>query len=388
MYLDNASTTKPKEEVVSAMMPYLVDKWYNPSGLYKEATKIKEDIEYARETIADFIGAKSDEIYFTSCGSEGNCWAIDGFCKESFSRNRIPVVITTKIEHKSILECVKNSLCGTDGYYVILRVDNKGFVDLISLQEDLEYYYNHMKADVLVSIQYANNEIGTIQDIQSISKMVHKYEGILHVDAVQAFGQIPIDVKKLGIDMMTVSGHKVGCPKGIGFLYKSNNVNIKPLIYGTQMNGLRGGTENVAYIMGMARAVELLKDNEYNAYYESIKISSRRNYFMNMLKKRLGCSINGSFVDRLHNNINATFPQNITSESLIYMLDISGMMASAGSACNSHTNEPSHVLKAIGLSNEEAMRTVRFTIDVDITDKEIDKVIDEIEKSIKLLTME
>ena len=382
IYLDNAATTKVKPEVVTAMMPYLIDKWYNPSSLYSEAVEVKNNIESARETIADFIGAKRDEIFFTSGGSEGNCWAIDGFCKEVLSHNRIPIVITTKIEHKSILECVQKSLCSTDGYYVIIPVDNNGFVDLVTLQENLEYYYNQLKTDVLVSIQIANNEIGTIQDIESISKLVHKYEGILHVDAVQAFGQIPINVKELNIDMMTVSGHKIGAPKGIGFLYKNYSTNIKPLIYGSQMDGMRGGTENTAYIMGFSKAIELC-----NISAEKIsELCKKRDYFISKLIKEFGCKLNGDRRQRLPNNINVTFPQNITGESMLYMLDISKIYTSTSSACNSHSIIPSQVLKSIGLTDEEAMKTIRISISEDITYKDIDYIIDEIKKSIQLIS--
>lgn len=381
IYLDNAATTKPKKEVIDAMLPYLTDEWYNPSSLYGESTKVKDKIEEAREIVADFIGAESNEIYFTSGGSESNCWAIKGFVDECVANKKHPIVLTSTIEHKSIMECVKN--LDADTYYV--NVNKFGYIDIGGLEHTLNSIHKTVEnKSLLVSIQIANNEIGTIQNISSISDIVHEYGGILHVDAVQGFGHINIDVDMLGIDLMSASGHKIGAPKGIGFLYIRNGIKIKPIIYGSQMGSMRGGTENVPYIIGMAKAVELF-DTGIGSF---IKLSLMRNYFSNRLKKEFGCKLNGCEHVRLPNNINVTFPQNITGESLLYMLDMSGIKVGTGSACNSKSIEPSYVLKAIGLSDSEAMRTVRFTLSDDITSSDIDKVIEEIGKSIKLLTLE
>ena len=381
IYLDNAATTKPKQEVINSMMPYFTDKWYNPSSLYSKSQQIKKDIEDTRKTVANFINAHTDEIFFTSSGSEGNCWAIRGFVDYWVSNNAKPVIITSSIEHKSILSCVKN-LNNVDVYY--LQVNHSGLIDMKILDEllfNVAFEYGH---PTLVSIQFANNEIGTIQYINDISKLVHSYGAIFHTDAVQAFGKIPIDVKELGIDMMTTSGHKIGTPKGIGFLYKKNSVEINPLIYGSQMNGMRGGTENTPYIIGIGKAVELLKKEMQNNY---VKTFNTRGYMFERLDE-LGCKFNGSMFNGLPNVISATFPQNISSESLIYMLDMSDICISAGSACNSHFIEPSYVLKAIGLSDEESMRTIRITLSSDNTKEDIDYVINEIEKAIKLLTLD
>ena len=376
IYLDNAATTKPKKEVIDAMVPYLTEKWHNPSSLYNPATKIKKDIEGAREIVSNFIGANSDEIYFCSSGSEANCWTITGFCHNHNLLNEKPVIITSTIEHKSILECVKNMIA--DVYYI--DVDEYGFIKTDELAKLLTNRCLWGKS-VLVSIQLANNEIGTIQKIKNISEMLNQCGGWLHVDAVQAFGRIPIDVNELGIDMLSASGHKIGCPKGIGFLYKRNNVNISPLIYGSQMNGMRGGTENVPYIIGLAKAVELcnLSNNEIN------EMNFKRNYFAGCLGYKFGCKLNGHASQRLPNNINVTFPQNINGESLLYMLDISNIQISTGSACNSKSVEPSHVLKAIGLTNEESMRTIRISISNETTYEEIDYVINEIDNAIKII---
>lgn len=377
IYLDAAATTKPDPKVIEAMMPYFTDKWYNPSSLYTPSVQIKKDIEEARKTVANCIGAKANEIYFTSGGSEGNCWAIQGFVNYWRSKGEIPVIITSVVEHKSVISCVKN--LDVEVHYI--GVDDEGFIDIPVLKAlfDLGVY----NKKILVSIQFANNEIGTIQRIKKIANIVHKYGATFHTDAVQAFGNVDIDVDNLGIDMMTTSGHKIGAPKGIGFLYKRTGINISPLIYGSQMDSMRGGTENVPYIIGMAEAVKLLQKDEER----QLRLTILRNNFISQLKA-LGCKVNGSLSERLPNNINTTFLQNITGESLLYLLDMSNMFVSTGSACNSKSIEPSYVLTAIGLTNEEAMRTIRITLPKDITMDEIDSVVDEIKKQIKLLTME
>lgn len=379
IYLDNAATTKPKKEVVEAMMPYLIDKWHNPSALYNEASKIKGDIESARKTIGNYINANGNEIFFTSSGSESNCWAIQGFVNKCIAKGKKPCVITSVIEHKSIIECVDN-LNNVDVHYI--SVDKNGFINIAQLRNILFYASTICEEEVLVSIQFANNEIGTIQHIKEIAEQVHRFNGVFHTDAVQAFGHIDINVKELDVDMLTASGHKIGCPKGIAILYKKDSINISPLIYGSQMDGMRGGTENVPYIIGMAKAVKLLEeDNEYQ-----LRMTIIRNNFISQLKS-LGCSINGSVEDRLCNNINITFLQNISGESMVYMLDTCGIYVATGSACNSHAITPSYVLKAIGLSDEDAYKTIRITLPDDIDIKEIDKVIHEMSKQILLLSI-
>ena len=377
IYLDNAATTQPKKEVVEAMMPYLTDKWYNPSALYSEASKIKEDIESARETIGSFINAKSNEIFFTSSGSESNCWAIQGFINYCNRKGKEATIITSVIEHKSIIACVENM--NVDVHFV--GVDKEGFVDIKALESLIHDAYIESN-EILVSIQFANNEIGTIQHIKEIAALVHKYDALFHTDAVQAFGHVAIDVKDLDVDLLTASGHKVGCPKGIGILYKKYLVDIDPLIYGNQMDGMRGGTENVPYIIGMAKAVKLLQEDEDYV----LRMTTLRNNFISRLKS-LGCSINGSIEERLCNNISITFFQNISGESMVYMLDTCGIYIATGSACNSHTITPSYVLKAIGLSDDDAHKTIRITLPDYITMDEINKVVDEVSKQILLLSM-
>ena len=275
------------------------------------------------------------------------------------------------------MACVDNM--NVDVHYV--SVDNEGFINIDSLTGILNYVQNGQNK-ILVSVQFANNEVGTIQRVREIAELVHKYNGVFHTDAVQAFAQIPIDVKELGVDMLSASGHKIGCPKGIGMLYKKHDIEIDPLIYGSQMDGMRGGTENVSYIIGMAKAVELIGHN----IQPQMRLTILRNNFITELKS-LGCKVNGSLDMRLPNNINVTFFQDVTGEALTYLLDMCGIMVSTGSACNSHSIEPSYVLKAIGLSDEEAAKTIRFTLPEDITMDDIDNVMSEIKKQIALLTI-
>lgn len=382
MYLDSAATAKPRKEVLEAAMPYLTNSFYNPSAIYSGGTKVKNAIEDSRKTIADFINADADEIYFTSGSSESNCWAIQGYVFAGMMDISTTSIVTTKIEHKSIMECVDAmERLGNSTYYcdvIYLDVDKDGFVNMEQLEsvfkDSEEPYY-----DILVSIQLANNECGTIQDIKAISNIVHKYGGVLHVDATQAFGQIPIDVKAMGIDMLSASAHKLeGGFKGVGLLYKKKDIEIQPIIYGSQNAGLRGGTENVAGIVGFAKAVELAsKEME-----DKLALSVKRDYFISELTRN-GCKLNGASVHRLPNNINVQ--TGVDSESLLYVLDLSGIDISSGSACNSKSIKPSYVLKAIGLTDEEAKSSIRITIPTDITYTDIDDVVDEINKSINLL---
>lgn len=229
---------------------------------------------------------------------------------------------------------------------------------------------------MLVSIGMANNEIGTVQDIKKISELVHSYNGIFHVDATQALAHISIDVNELGIDLLSASAHKIGGLKGTGFLYKKTGIKLKPLIYGEQEDGYRGGTENVVGIIALGEAV---KHIEYNTM-----LVHKRDYMLYRLENRFNCKLNGDLFERLPNNINVTFPD-VAGESLLYALDLSNIFVSTGSACKGNSSEPSHVLKAIGLTEKEAMRTVRFTLPADITFEEIDIVLEEIDKAIKII---
>lgn len=379
IYLDTASTAKYRDiddAIIKSMTDAMRLYWRNPSSLY--ASNVREEINKCRSNIAKFICARSDEIYFTSGASESNNMAIRGWVDNAMNILQFVNVITTPIEHKSILNAVQNNALGARVYYC--DVDKHGLVDYKHLENLL---LEHEYEPILVSVSMANNEIGTIQAIKEISNIVHKYDGVLHVDATQVFGKVSIDVEESGIDMMSASGHKISpVLKGIGFLYKRNNIKIHPLIYGEQENGLRGGTENTYGIIGLSKAIECC-----NFSYEFMKeIVDKRDYFIKNLQEKFNCKLNGHSKYRLFNNINVTFPQNINGESLLYMLELSNIQISVGSACNSKSIEPSHVLKAIGLTNEEAMKTVRFTLPDDITYKEIDFVIDEINKTITLIS--
>lgn len=383
IYLDNAATTKPNQKVVDAMIPYLTECYYNPSSLYSESAKIKKIIEDASNVIGEFIGANQDEIFYVSSGSEANCMAIEGFVLNRLMKGESSYIITTNIEHHSIEECARamNLLPGCN--VVLIDVDKKCFVNTSSLIDALEDAIKVTdRNNILVSIQLANNEVGAIQDIKTISAIVHEYGAILHADAVQAFCHIPIDVKYMGIDMLSASAHKIGAAKGTGFLYKGDNIEIQPIIYGSQMRGYRGGTEDIAGIVGMAKAVELSKDTTKN----NGTISLVRDYFIDKLES-IGCTLNGSKSNRLPNNINVMLPSGVGGEEMLYMLDLSGIMISTGSACNSHSKKPSHVLKAMGLTDEKAARSIRISISQDITMEQIDYVVGEIEKAIKILSL-
>lgn len=385
LYLDSAATAKPNKEVLEAVMPYLTDNFYNPSSIYSNGVRVRRAIDDARESIAGFINADTDEIFFTSGSSESNCWAIQGYLLAGVMDISTTSIVTTKIEHKSIMECVDAmERFGNATYYcdvTYLDVDKDGFVNMEQLEsvfkdrEEPDYY------DIFVSIQLANNEVGTIQNIKAISDFIHKYGGVLHVDATQAFGQIPIDVKAMGIDMLSASAHKLeGGFKGVGLLYKKKDIEIQPIIYGSQNDRQRGGTENVAGIVGFAKAVELASEE----MEDKLALSVKRDYFINELTRN-GCKLNGASVHRLPNNINVMLPEGIGSEELLYMLDLDDIQCSVGSACNSHSKKPSYVLKALGLTDEEAARSVRFTISSDITYEAIDYVVEKIVKIMKII---
>lgn len=385
LYLDSAATAKPNKEVLEAVMPYLTDNFYNPSSIYSNGVRVRRAIDDARESIAGFINADTDEIFFTSGSSESNCWAIQGYLLAGVMDISTTSIVTTKIEHKSIMECVDAmERFGNATYYcdvTYLDVDKDGFVNMEQLEsvfkdrEEPNYY------DILVSIQMANNEVGTIQNIKAISDIIHKYGGVLHVDATQAFGQIPIDVKAMGIDMLSASAHKLeGGFKGVGLLYKKKNIELQPIIYGSQNDRQRGGTENVAGIVGFAKAVELASEE----MKDKLALSVKRDYFINELTSN-GCKLNGASVHRLPNNINVMLPEGIGSEELLYMLDLDDIQCSAGSACNSHSKKPSYVLKALGLTDEQAARSVRFTISSDITYEAIDYVVEKVVKIMKII---
>lgn len=374
IYLDSASTTKPKKEVIDAVMPYMTEMWFNPSSMYGKAVEVKDAIEEARYNVARFINALSKEIYFTSGSSESNNWCIRGWVDSYNIKNIKPHIVTTRLEHKSIINAIHNRNLNAEIHYV--NNDENGLVDYASLKRLLWHYENE---PILVSICIANNEIGSLQCVKNIGELVRRHGGVFHVDATQMLPYLPINVDAFGIDMLSGSGHKLGAFKGTGFLYKRNGINIEPLIYGTQESGLRGGTENVLGIIGLGEAVKHINFDNINEMY------NKRDYLIKELEDKFGCKLNGHRACRLPNNINITFPQNITGESLLYTLDLSDMYISVGSACNSKEVTASHVLKAIGLSDDEAARTIRITILENTTYEEIDEFIEELDKAIKLI---
>lgn len=381
IYLDTAATTKPNKYIVESIMPYLTDKWHNPSSLYFESRDVSKDIKSARENIGNYIGAKCDEIYFTSGGSESNCWAIQGFVNYWKSKGYEPVIVTSTIEHKSIISCVEGLYIDTH----FVGVYKDGCVKMTQLEELLKYITkNNHKSKILVSIQFANNEIGIIQNIKAITKIAHKYSAFVHTDAVQIIGHLPIDVKELDVDMLSASGHKFNALKGAGFLYIKSGVKIAPLIYGSQNNGMRGGTENVAGIVSMSKASDLC-DISYNCIKN--KYAVREKFINKVLKLNYNLQLNSSsdYGNSLPTVISLTIKENVTAEALVYILNSSGICISSGSACNSHSEEPSYVLKAIGLSDEDAVRTIRISFSDDLTFEDMDRFVDELDKAIRLL---
>lgn len=389
IYLDNAATTKPNYQTVTIASLYLSEDFYNPSALYNKAYNVRRRIAKARSGIASYIGADLSELYFTSGATESNNWVLRGYVDWCMINEVNPCIIMSEIEHKSINDCVAQLKRVFPNLEVRkIPVNSKGRIYLPTLQRIMQDITMFCKIP-LVSIQFANSEIGTIQKIKSISDIIHKYNGVFHTDATQAIGQFSIDVKKLGIDLLSASGQKFGGFKGTGILYQSVTCCcIEPLILGSQERGQRGGTENVAGIISMDQALK----TTYMSTSVVDSITEVRDYFIKRLIDKFDCRLNGvnnkdDPLCRLINNINVTFPQKITGESLIYLLDAADIMISSGSACNSRENVPSPVLKAMGLTDDEIMRTVRMTISKDTTKDDVDKVIEEIDKAIRLLSM-
>lgn len=376
IYLDNSATTQVTPNIIYTMSPYLTNKWHNPSSLYSPSQEVKKDIENVRKRVADEINASPDEIFFTSGGCESNSMALKGLL-DSKSIN-VKNMITTKLEHTSIRNLVSDYEDEINLSYI--ENNRKGELNLEHLTDLIS---DTLGERTLCSIQFANNEIGTIQDIKTISEIIHINEkAILHTDAVQVFGHIPIDVQKLDVDMLSASGHKIGTPKGIGFLYIKKEVQkyLRPLIYGSQEHGLRGGTENVPYIIALGEAIRCIN-------YNNSSLINTRQYFENKLVK-LGFIINGSD-NKLPNNINATFaPPFLNNETLIYTLDMFGIYISSGSACNSNHIKHSLILKNIGFDNTEISKTIRITLSPDITIEDVDYVVQKIKEYIDIVKLD
>ena len=373
-YFDNAATTPIAEKVLLKMFPYLMTAYGNASAMYGMGRMCKAAIEDARKSVAEIINANTKEIYFTASGSESDNTALKGFAYANKEKGKH--IITTKIEHHAILEsCETLEKQGFEVTY--LNVDKNGFVSLNEL-------INSIRDDtILISIMFGNNEIGTIQPIEEIGKIAKSKNIVFHTDAVQAVGNIPIDVKKLGIDMLSLSAHKFHGPKGVGALYVRQGIEFEKYINGGhQERNKRAGTENVAGIVGLGEACKIAnKNTEYHMKY----LTGLRDYYIKKVLKEIpNTKVNGSMEKRLPGNANISFI-GVDGQELLFKLDEVGICASSGSACNTGSQEPSHVLTAIGLSQEEAGGALRTTFGEDNTFEDIDFLVKNIKKFIKTL---
>ncbi len=374
IYLDNAATTKTAPEVVEAMLPYFTESYGNPSSIYSLGSAAKKAVMESREYIASTIGAKNNEIYFTGGGSEADNWALVATAEAYASRGRH--IITSKIEHHAILHtCEYLEKRGYEITYI--DVDENGILKLEELKTAIR------QDTILISIMFANNEIGTIQPIKEIGQIAREYDVLFHTDAVQAYGHLPIDVDEMNIDMLSASGHKFQGPKGIGFLYIRAGIKIRSFLHGGQQErGRRAGTENVPGIVGIGKAAQLAF-----AHLEERRETEKalRDYLIGKIEAEIPyCRLNGDRVKRLSNNVNFSF-RFIEGESLLIMLDRKGICASSGSACTSGSLDPSHVLLSIGLPHEIAHGSLRLTINWENTLEEMDKTVDAIKGIVERL---
>ena len=374
IYMDNAATTPVKPEVLDAMLPYFTEKFGNPSSIYSISSQNKRDITTARETIAKAINTDTANIYFTAGGSESDNWALKATAEAYSNKGRH--IITSKIEHHAILHTC--DYLEKRGYNITyIDVDENGIVDLKQLEEAIR------PDTILISIMFANNEIGTIEPIAEIGKIAKEHGVLFHTDAVQAFTQVPIDVEEMNIDMLSVSGHKINGPKGIGFLYIRKGVKIRSFVHGgAQERSRRAGTENVPGIIGLAKATEIAVGNMKERTAKEIEV---RNHIIERVMNEIPYTrLNGDRERRLPNNINFSF-QFIEGESMLIMLDSFGICASSGSACTSGALDPSHVLLAIGLPHEIAHGSLRLTISEDTTMEDADFVVDKLKGIVERL---
>ena len=365
LYLDNAATTKTAPEVVQAMLPYFTELYGNPSSVYSFASKNKTAVMKQKEIIAEAIGAKENEIYFTAGGTEADNWALKATAEAYESKGRH--IITSKMEHHAVLHtCEYLEKKGFEVTY--LDVDEFGMVRLDELEKAIR------PDTILISIMYANNEIGTVQPIKEIGKIAKDHGVLFHTDAVQAFGHMPIDVNECHIDMLSASAHKLNGPKGIGCLYIRTGVKIRSFIHGgAQERRRRAGTENVPGIIGFGAAVErAMKTLKERTEKERML----RDYLIGKIEKEIPyCRLNGHRTERLSNNVNFSF-QFIEGESLLIMLDMKGICASSGSACTSGSLDPSHVLLAIGLPHEIAHGSLRISLNEEFETEDMDYVVE------------
>lgn len=374
IYLDNAATTKTAPEVVDAMLPYFSEYYGNASTIYSLGAESKKAMDHARQTIADSLGAKPEEIYFTAGGSESDNWALKATAEAYASKGKN--IITTKIEHHAILHtCEYLEKRGFEITY--LNVDRDGLISLDELKAAIR------PDTILISVMFANNEIGTIEPIAEIGEIAKEHGVLFHTDAVQAYAQVPINVDEMHIDMLSASGHKLNGPKGIGFLYIRKGVKIRSFVHGgAQERSRRAGTENIPGIVGLGAAVERAMRIMDSKTRKEIEL---RDYLIGRLENEIPhCWLNGHRTKRLPNNINFSFLF-IEGESMLIMLDMKGICASSGSACTSGSLDPSHVLLAIGLKHEEAHGSLRLTLSEDSTKEEMDIVAEEVKKIVQRL---
>lgn len=374
IYLDNAATTKTAPEVVDAMLPYFSEYYGNASTIYSLGAESKKAMDHARQTIADSLGAKPEEIYFTAGGSESDNWALKATAEAYASKGKH--IITTKIEHHAILHtCEYLEKRGFEITY--LNVDRDGLISLDELKAAIR------PDTILISVMFANNEIGTIEPIAEIGEIAKEHGVLFHTDAVQAYAQVPINVDEMHIDMLSASGHKLNGPKGIGFLYIRKGVKIRSFVHGgAQERSRRAGTENIPGIVGLGAAVERAMRIMDTKTRKEIEL---RDYLIGRLENEIPhCWLNGHRTKRLPNNINFSFLF-IEGESMLIMLDMKGICASSGSACTSGSLDPSHVLLAIGLKHEEAHGSLRLTLSEESTKEEMDIVAEEVKKIVQRL---
>ena len=374
IYLDNAATTKTSPEVVEAMLPYFSEVYGNPSSIYELASSAKNAVDGARGEIAGVLNCEPENIYFTAGGTEADNWALKAAFEAYGTKGNH--IITTKIEHHAILHtCEYLEKRGARITY--LDVDENGLVDIKELEAAIT------EDTILISIMFANNEIGTIQPVAQIGQIAREHGILFHTDAVQAFGQVPIDVKAMNIDMLSSSAHKIKGPKGIGFLYIRKGVKIRSFIHGgAQERKRRAGTENVPGIVGYGRAARLAADTMEE---RRRKETQMRDYVIHRILKEVPYTrLNGHPEKRLPNNVNISF-RFVEGESLLIMLDMEGICASSGSACTSGSLDPSHVLLAIGLPHEIAHGSLRLTLSDETTKEELDFVIEQIKKIVERL---
>ena len=371
-YFDNAATTPVREVVVKEMLPFFGVEYGNASVMYSLGRNAKKAMKRARERVSRAINANINEIYFTSCGSESDNLAIKGFAYENKSKGNH--IITSKIEHHAVLDSCKT--LEKQGFRVTyLNVDDKGKINLEELVNSIT------NQTILITIMFANNEIGTIEPIEEIAKIAKEKNIVFHTDAVQAIGNVKIDVKQMNIDMLSLSGHKFYAPKGVGALYVKNGINFKKLQDGGEQEyNKRAGTENVAEIVGLGKAIELIY-NDYDEYNK--KLITLRNHYIDRVKNEISnCKVNGDLINRLPGNANVSF-KNINGSELLFELDKYGICASAGSACSTSNPAPSHVLTAIGLDKEYIGGTLRVSFGKDNSIYDVDFLVNRLKEIIK-----